>query len=453
MSEEKEHIDQDLSKLELRSEEVQEILTYIPPWIIRWGITLFFVILMMVLILSWFIKYPEVITARITITSNDPTTRFVARTSGRLQQLFIEDGQLVEKGEVLGVIENPARASDVIELERQLNKLTDDTQSDKPADEVSYIKEDVEFKPSINLALGELQQPYMTFQKSYNDYKLFTEVNYYPLKMESLKDQIDSYTKLRNSLVGQKAILQSELDLFKIRYDKDKALYSQGVVSQVELNTSKSNYLQKKYILENTNISVLNHEVQVAEYRKALLDLDRQFRQEKAQLILSLESNHKQLIGQLKLWKQNYLFQSPINGYVSFFKYWSQNQFVSAGDEVMAVVPSKSFDTATIEVKGIVYLQGAGAGKVEEGQKVRVKLDDYPHHEYGQITGFISSISLIPRENQYLVNISFPKRLKTSYKKELPFRQDMQGNAEVITKDLRLLERVFNQLRSLLDSI
>ena len=44
-----EHIDQ----IELRSEEVQEILTKVPNWMIRWGNTLFLVLIGMLLLLSW----------------------------------------------------------------------------------------------------------------------------------------------------------------------------------------------------------------------------------------------------------------------------------------------------------------------------------------------------------------------------------------------------------------
>ena len=54
MSEESEHI-------ELRSEEVQEILGHVPPGVIRWGISVISAIVILLLVASWFIKYPEII--------------------------------------------------------------------------------------------------------------------------------------------------------------------------------------------------------------------------------------------------------------------------------------------------------------------------------------------------------------------------------------------------------
>jgi len=54
-----------LDNIELRSENVQDILTQPPHWMIRWGNSVIFVILLIVLVMSWFIKYPEFIPAPI----------------------------------------------------------------------------------------------------------------------------------------------------------------------------------------------------------------------------------------------------------------------------------------------------------------------------------------------------------------------------------------------------
>ena len=48
------------------------------------------------------------------------------------------------------------------------------------------------------------------------------------------------------------------------------------------------------------------------------------------------------------------------------------------------------------------------------------------------------------------VEVEFPDGLKTNYGKQLEFSQEMQGTAEIITEDVRLLERFFNPIKSLL---
>lgn len=58
-----------LNNLELRSEEVQEILTKVPHWMIRWGNILFLFLIIVLLTLSWFIKYPDIITSNTIVTT------------------------------------------------------------------------------------------------------------------------------------------------------------------------------------------------------------------------------------------------------------------------------------------------------------------------------------------------------------------------------------------------
>jgi hypothetical protein len=53
----------ELRPFEIRSEEVQEIISHMPNWIVRWGITVIFASLVVLLSISWFIKYPDILTA------------------------------------------------------------------------------------------------------------------------------------------------------------------------------------------------------------------------------------------------------------------------------------------------------------------------------------------------------------------------------------------------------
>ena len=51
-----------------RSEEVQEIMGRMPPWILRSGITLIAVLVLGAFVAAWFFRYPEVISAKVVIT-------------------------------------------------------------------------------------------------------------------------------------------------------------------------------------------------------------------------------------------------------------------------------------------------------------------------------------------------------------------------------------------------
>jgi len=62
----------------------------------------------------------------------------------------------------------------------------------------------------------------------------------------------------------------------------------------------------------------------------------------------------------------------------------------------------------------------------------------------------VKRISLTPdKDGNLLIDIALPKGLETSYKKKIHFQQEMRGSAAIITEDLRLIERIFYQFRSM----
>ena len=60
---------------------------------------------------------------------------------------------------------------------------------------------------------------------------------------------------------------------------------------------------------------------------------------------------------------------------------------------------------------GIMEIPVASYGKIKQGLKVNVKLDSYPHTEYGTVRGTITFVSSIPSNNVYYAEIEFPEGL------------------------------------------
>ncbi len=58
---------------------------------------------------------------------------------------------------------------------------------------------------------------------------------------------------------------------------------------------------------------------------------------------------------------------------------------------------------------------------------------------------------LVPDDDdKYLIDVEINSNLLTTYNKRLPLRHEMIGEANIITKDLRLIERLLNNLRHLI---
>ena len=125
----------------------------------------------------------------------------------------------------------------------------------------------------------------------------------------------------------------------------------------------------------------------------------------------------------------------------------NENQFVKSGDAILSILPKNKQN-----IVGRMAIPATNSGKVVSGEKVLIKLDNYQYQEFGIVEGIVQNISLTPdKDGNYYVDVLLPKGLKTSYNKELPFDKELKGNAEIVTNDLRLIERFFYQVRKLLE--
>ena len=113
-------------EIELRSEEVQEVMGQIPAWIVRWGITILFIVVLALLVGSYFFTYPDMVETEMTLTSREPVVEVVARSSGKISELYVSNGQEVKSGAPLAVIENTAKTDDVFRLKKLLARYKEE---------------------------------------------------------------------------------------------------------------------------------------------------------------------------------------------------------------------------------------------------------------------------------------------------------------------------------------
>jgi hypothetical protein len=112
--------------IQIRSEEVQEILSYVPNWMIRWGMTLVFVIILMLLFISWFVKYPDVITAEVVVTTKIPPEKIFAKSTGQIESILVNNNSPITKNTIIGVIENSGNYKDILLLKSILDTISVD---------------------------------------------------------------------------------------------------------------------------------------------------------------------------------------------------------------------------------------------------------------------------------------------------------------------------------------
>ncbi|URC13923.1 HlyD family secretion protein [Flavobacterium sp. B183] len=423
---------------ELRSEEVQDILTKVPHWMIRWGTVLIFVIITMLFFVSWFIKYPDVVATQIVITTNIPPEKIVSKSSGRIEAILVKDKSIVSKNSTLAVIENTANYKDVFLLKKIVDEYN-----------INDSRKAFPFELLRNTQLGEIESAFAVFQKDYQAEQL--NKNLQPFEVEN-RAQVSEKVQIKDRLEilqQQKVINESELQLQKNEMARFETLFNKGIISAQEMEAKKLGYLQaqKNYKTLLSSISQLKS----ALITNTKLSQNSQISGTKEEVTLgrNMAQSFYQLKKVIKDWELAYALKSSVSGVVTFLQVWTENQTINTGDNVFSIIP----DTKNGFV-GKVKAPALNSGKIKVGQMVNIRLANFPDREFGVLKGKIQNISLVPdKDGNLLLDVALPNGLETSYKKQIVFQQEMKGSAEIVTEDLRLIERILYQFKSLFEHV
>ncbi len=213
---EQEHIPEEI---QIRSEEVQEILSFVPNWMIRWGNSLILILIMGLLLISWFVKYPDTIAANILVTTSNPPEKIYAKTDGQIDVILVDDNDLVTTDKLLAVIENTSNYKDVLLLKNTMDTLN-----------IDYNNFYFPIEKLPILFLGDIEADYAMFERSYAEYKLSNELQ--PFSNEALANQlsINEAESRFNILSSQQRLNREELKLKKKDVERFETLYQKGVV-------------------------------------------------------------------------------------------------------------------------------------------------------------------------------------------------------------------------------
>ena len=417
--------------------DVEALIGSPPGWTLRWGLMVVFAVFMLLVWIAYLVRYPDVVEARAVLTTENPPIRLTAGASAKIADLKVANGQVVQPGDLLAVLENPARLQDVNYLDTILQKMMAEASAGYLDDELPKT-----------LQLGTLQASYADFSQQLISLRYFLsqDINY--LKISNLRKQIDEVAMLNKSLARQEKIMKEEVALAFKNKQRDSTLLATSSLSKFEFEKSQSDWLARRRELEALRSGTSQNNLRTQEMQAQILDLQQVQSDGESQKLLDFRSEVQQLKGEIDIWKQDYLLVAPVGGEVEFTKVWSEQQHVEAGTEVLTIVPREG--SGRILAKAL--LSGERSGKVKEKMAVNIRLDAYPYQEFGVLNGEVGRIATVPSEQGYELEISLPHDLKTSYGKLIPFRQEMQGTARIVTEKRSLLERVLGRILAAFES-
>jgi len=428
----------EINKHEIRSPEMQEVMSEIPGSILKWGLFLFFTIVIAILGVSWFINYPNIVSAPVTLTTYNSPASLIAKSGGKIESLIVNNEEDVEKKQPVALIENTARFEDIMILAAFLDTLRNNP---------DWRKEINRYTPPVSLELGEIQGSCSRFITLFQQYKEYLIRAYLPTKLRLLEEQIKKQEEYTDELLIQMRLSEEDLILTTKSFERDSLLYIGNLhsVTLSEFERSKQALIQKKSSHSSLKASTKNNETSTLRLRETRLDLHMQLNKELHQYNLDLDDAFLMLNLTIEQWKEKYLIESPVRGKITFTSFWNENQVIKSGEVLATVIPE---DMSRIIVRASI--PGSGLGRVKVGQEVNIKLSGFPYMEFGVLKGKISTLSLVPAGEAYIAEIVLINGLTSTYNISLHFINEMTGTADIITDNSRLIFRLIKPLNRIL---
>ncbi|MGV8096403.1 MAG: HlyD family secretion protein [Mangrovibacterium sp.] len=422
--------------IEQHSEEVQDIMGRIPGSLTRWGLMVIFLVFFMIIAGSYFFKFKEIVSAPMIITTANPPAPLICKASGRIARWFVTDGQKVKEGDYIALIQNSTALEDLVLVEKIILKLD----SSNIRGQVRQV-----ILPE-KLILGELQETYNQFCRNWKNYRDYLENNFLTGKIELLGQEMEKQEQYYHLALEQKKMMEQELALAEKGLQRHQSMLAKGGISESQLEVAQSGVIQSKRSYSAFMASLKSTEISLLSQKRSLLEMQEQDHTNVEQYELNIAGNLRSLKNQVKAWKDNYLLNSPIEGTVTLTRFWSENHVVISGERLATIVPTDN--------KGVICrakVPSSGIGRVEKGQKVNIKLSGFPYMEHGILTGEVSAVSLVPEENSYMVEIRVNDKMQSTYREQLRLVQEMEGTADIITRENRLMIRFIKPLKVLFE--
>lgn len=416
------------------SPEFKEIVERIPDnysTLLVWGL-LFFVGLL--ILLSIIIKVPDRVTAEVRVTSTCPPITLRAQKQGKIRLLKKNLPCQCKAGEYIAILENPANTEHILLLKKLLYNKDIFTDS-LP---LSTLDDSLLFLGEVETAYYQYRQQRQNYTNLINDSKYKYEILLYDQKI--INDSVH-LLNLKKGLVNN----IKQFNVRKKQYVTDSILFTQNAILESEYNQSYLNYLNIERQIISSKTEIFSKEQAIIDTKLRRVSLIREYNQQVNSSALLLQESFHNLITQIKAWENSYVFMSTKDGVVDFASLITDASFIAVGEPV--------FDIVFNDYKffGVAILPSLGAGSVMRGQEANLKMDLYPYQEYGVLKGVVSNISLSSVDKGYLIYFDLPKGLTSSAGYDFAFAETMYGQAEIITKDKRLISRIFNQIYKLLN--
>ncbi|MTI81354.1 MAG: NHLP bacteriocin system secretion protein [Firmicutes bacterium] len=302
------------------------------------------------------------------ILSSGGITSVIHHANGQITDVSVQDGDYVEKGDVIARIEQT-------DLITEINQLQEDLAAAKAIDLDNLELNNSKLNYNIYGKIGEI---YRDFENARAN--LETQRKYYSTQSEQAKNELEQ------ARVRYEASLEN--------FNKIKVLYQSGAISQKKYNDAERQFIvdQSNY---NTKKQILN-QLELSQLKKA----EEQFKAQKQWFkdtivvsIIDLENNIKKLQRDLM---NNSEIVANASGRVLEMQV-KKGDMVQPGGVVCTIAKEKE---KTDSLEAVIYVPVEQGKKIKPGMEVNISPSTVKKEESGFMLGNVVSASEYPSSSR-----------------------------------------------------
>lgn len=322
-----------------------------PGWLLHNGVWLLTVLLFTILIISYFVKYPDTLSMQAVIHSENAPIDILSKQAGPIQNIYISHNQRVDSNQLMLNISSTLDLNDLESFKKLISQIETSTNYD----DILSIK-------TPNLQLGLINESYFALVKAVEEFKHFYKMKETQTNLHALHQEIIKTGDMVNALSQQENFYENRMVLTQKNLLRSKSLNIDGVVADAELDNTKSEVLQEEIQKGNYTSSKINYEVKIQQLKTEIQLLNSKRETELSNHLFELRQACNKIKNETEKWEDLYLIKSPGEGTISFSRYWTKNSWVKINDTIGTIDINQGLPKMVI----IGYLPISNSGQLKK---------------------------------------------------------------------------------------
>jgi multidrug resistance efflux pump len=419
---------------QIRSEDYREVVSAPPPFLVRSGAIMTAVALLTLVVVAWIVPYPSIVGGRAHIVSAQLPVTLLSRGSGKLALLAVNEGDEVNRDDILAVIDDGSNVRAMLALERWLAGVPLDLSEGQQLPAV----------PAVTAAgLGAATAPLLVVVQALTNLSAFRASTDTADQVAQLRRVVAAHAQLADQFRDKENAAEAGLKADQRMQTGRERLVANGLATSAYLDKFEAGRQSQRDRVAEARIATARNLTTIANTEREISAIVAARRDRDSEMVARLAAALRDLRGVMQEWERVDVIRAPQPGRVRLFGLWSESQNVRSGDTFAIVEPVAAAPMA------FAFVPAAGFGKVQLGQRVTIRLDAYPRLEFGLLEAKVAAMSAVAIDGKYRVLLDLPRGLQLSSGKSVQFVQNMDGDARIEVNSLRLIQQMFARLQAM----